>query len=63
MELNEFESIKPEVRIRFWVSSKIIGNIKGVGSETANEDVSEVNDDDTKVSNPCISCRFECFYQ
>ena len=57
MELIQFESIKPEVRIRFWVSSKIIIiDIKGVGSETANEDVGEVNDDDTKVSNPCMSC-------
>ena len=54
MELNEFESIKPEVRIRFWVSNKIIGNIKGVGSETSNKDVGEVNDDVTKVSNSCM---------
>ena len=58
MELIQFEPIKPEVRIRFWVSSKIIGNIKGVGSETSNEDVGEVNDDDTKVSNPFMSCRY-----
>ena len=47
----------------FGFLAKLSSYIKGVGSETANEDVGEVNDDDTKVSNTCISCRFECFYQ